>query len=229
MNQARPLPPLPPTIFDRAVDKVVISFRDWRFNRAKAALEHELARIVETANGHQAKHLPSRSARVRGAVPASQHQDRCVLRQTPRGTSLHRTRRAGAARTRTPDARRASGRDVVKGVGILIAVVVGAILLGCASGLVSTGYHWIVSLLVLAEDQMPPGSSLRCKRSSLASGSARSAIAAGNAPRCAPVLSGDVCPRRGCRSSTSNSARPSGLPRQPKHAWRTASCRPRVG
>ena len=103
LSHARPLPPLPPTIFDRAVDKVVVSFKDWRFNRAKAALEHELARIVETANGHQAKHLPTGAARVRGAVSASQSQDRCVLHQTPCGSSLDRTRRAGAPGTGAVD------------------------------------------------------------------------------------------------------------------------------
>jgi hypothetical protein len=31
---------------------------------------------------------------------------------------------------------------------MVVATVFGAILLGCASGLVSAGYHWMVSLLV---------------------------------------------------------------------------------
>jgi hypothetical protein len=40
------------------------------------------------------------------------------------------------------------GAAAVKGLGMVVATVLGAILLGCASGLVSAGYHWMVSLLV---------------------------------------------------------------------------------
>jgi hypothetical protein len=148
LNQARPLPPLPPTVFDRAVDKVVISIRDWRFNRAKAALERELARIIETANGHRAKHLPpgapafvalhQQASTKIDAFCAKHHVERSSIeRDAPVLRELEHLTHVAPP-----------GANVVKGVGTLIAVAVGAILIGCASGLVSTGYHWMITLLV---------------------------------------------------------------------------------
>jgi hypothetical protein len=145
---ARPLPPLRPTVFDRAVDKVVVSIKDWRFNRAKAALEHELARIVETANGHQAKHLPTgapayvalyQQANLKiDAFCTRHHVDRLSIeRDAPVLRELEQL-------THPPP----PGAAAVKGLGMVVATVFGAILLGCASGLVSIGYHWMVSLLV---------------------------------------------------------------------------------
>ena len=148
MDQSRPLPSLPPTVFDRAVDTVVTSIKDWRFNRAKAALEHELARIIETANGHQAKGLPAgsaayvelhRQANIRIDAFCAKHgvNRLSIERDAPMLRELeHLTHVAPPC------------ANVVKGVGILIAAVVGAILIGGASGLVSTGYHWVVTLLV---------------------------------------------------------------------------------
>lgn len=148
MSQASAPLTLPPTIFDRAVDKVVISFKDWRFSRAKAALEHELARIVETANGHQAKHLPTGSP----AYLALYQQARTKIDAF---CAIHRVERLSIERD-APVLRELEqlthppppGTAAVKGLGIVVATVFGAILLGCASGLVSTGYHWMVSLLV---------------------------------------------------------------------------------
>ena len=148
MSHARPLSALPPTIFDRAVDRVAASINNWRFNRAKAALEHELARIVETASGHQAKQLPAGSPEYVAllqqastkidAFCAKHHVDRLSIeRDAPALRELEHLTHVAPP-----------GANVVKGVGILIAVVVGAIVVGCASGLVSTGYHWIVTLLV---------------------------------------------------------------------------------
>ena len=146
MDQSRPLPSLPPTVFDRAVDKVVISFRHWRFNRAKAALERELAGLVEAANGHQAKHLPpgapafvalyQRASSKIDAFCTKHHVDRLSIeRDVPVLRELEKL---------THPLPRGAG--VLKGLGVLIALVIGAILIGCASGLVSAGHGWIVNL-----------------------------------------------------------------------------------
>ena len=148
MDQSRPLPSWPPTAFDRAMDKIVRSFKDWRFNRAKAALEHELARLVETASGHQAKHLPT-------GAPAYVALYQQASTKIDAFCAKHRVERLSIERD-APVLRELEhlthaappGASVVKGAGILIAVMVGAILIGGASGLVSTGYHWIVTLLV---------------------------------------------------------------------------------
>ena len=147
VDQSRPLPSLPPTVFDRAVEKVVVSIKDWRFNRAKAALEHELARIIETANGHQAKHLPTGApAYVALYQQASTKIDAFCAKHRVERLSIERA--APALRELEHLTHVAPpGANVVKGLGLLIAVVVGAILLGGASGLVSAGHHWIVTLL----------------------------------------------------------------------------------
>ena len=148
MSHARPLPSLPPTVFDRAVDKVVLSFKGWRFHRAKAALEHELARIVETANGHQAKHLPPGSpAYVALYAQAMNTIDTFCAKHHVERLSIERDApvlRGLEHLTHPPP----PGAAAVKGLSIVVATVFGAILLGCASGLVSTGYYWMVSLLV---------------------------------------------------------------------------------
>jgi hypothetical protein len=139
---------LPPTIFDRAVDKVAVSFKDWRFNRAKAAIEHELARIVETANGHEAKQLPRGApAYVALYQQANLKIDAFCTRHRVDRLSIERDApvlRELEQLTHPPP----PGAAAVKGLGMVVATVLGAILLGCASGLVAAGYRWIVTLLV---------------------------------------------------------------------------------
>jgi hypothetical protein len=139
---------LPPTIFDRAVDRVAASVKTWRFNRARAALEHELARIVETASGHQAKHLPTGApAYVALYQQANLKIDAFCTRHRVDRLSIERDApvlRELEQLTHPPP----PGAAAVKGLGMVVATVLGAILLGCASGLVSAGYHWMVSLLV---------------------------------------------------------------------------------
>jgi hypothetical protein len=139
---------LPPTIFDRAVDKVAASVKDWRFNRSKAALEHDLARIVETANGHEAKHLPRGApAYVALYQQASTTIDAFCVKHRVDRLSIEQevpVLRELEQLTHPPP----PGAAAVKGLGMVVATVFGAILLGCASGLISAGYHWMVSLLV---------------------------------------------------------------------------------
>ena len=70
--------PLPPTIWDRGYDGAVGWFKGIRLSRAKSTLEQQLARIIETANGHQAKGLPTGSPAYGG--PLNSHT-------TPSGTT----------------------------------------------------------------------------------------------------------------------------------------------
>ena len=49
---------MPPTIWDRGRDRVVGWVKDQALTRAKRTLEDQLARIIETANAHEAKGLP---------------------------------------------------------------------------------------------------------------------------------------------------------------------------
>jgi hypothetical protein len=130
------------------VDKVVVSIKDWRFNRAKAALEHELARIIETADGHQAKHLPRGApAYVALYQQASTTIDAFCVKHRVQRLSIEQevpVLRELEQLTHPPP----PGAAAVKGLGMVAATVFGAILLGCASGLVAAGYRWIVTLLV---------------------------------------------------------------------------------
>jgi hypothetical protein len=148
MSEANMLPALPPTIFDRAADRFRGLIKERRFKRAKRKLEQELANVVETANGHQAKRLPAgapayvalakqASAAIdafcatHGVARLTIEKDVPVLRQLER-----------LAQPPSPAA------TAAKGLGAFVAVAVSAILIGCASGLVAMGYHWVVILLV---------------------------------------------------------------------------------
>jgi hypothetical protein len=148
MSEANTTAPLPPTIFDRAADRCRALIKERRFKRAKRKLEQELANVVETANGHQAKRLPAgapayvalaRQANAaidafcatHGVARLTIEKDVPVLRDLER-----------LAQPPSPAAAAA------RGAGAFVAAVVGAILIGCVSGLVATGYHWVVRLLM---------------------------------------------------------------------------------
>jgi hypothetical protein len=148
MSEANPMPPLPPTVFERAADRFRALIKDRRFKRAKRKLEQELANVVETANGHQAKRLPAGApayvalatqanaaidvfCTTHGVARLTIEKDIPVLRELER-----------LAQPPSPAA------TAARGLGALTAVVVGAMLIGCLSGLVAMSYLWVVSLLV---------------------------------------------------------------------------------
>jgi hypothetical protein len=148
VSNANSCPPLASTIFDRAADRFRVLITERRLKRAKRRLEQELADVVETASGHQAKHLPAGApayvalakqanaaidafCRTHGVARLTIERDVPVLRELER-----------LAQPPSPAAAAA------KGLGAFIAVAAGAIVFGCVSGLVATSYHWIVSLLV---------------------------------------------------------------------------------
>jgi hypothetical protein len=139
---------VPPTIWGRGCDRVVGWIKDVELSRAKAALEQQLARIIETANGHQAKGLPSGSP----VYMALSEQatltidDFCARHGVERLTIEQEVPalRDLEALTHAPSL----VARLTKGLGILFAGIIGALVIGCASGLVTTGYHWIVRLLV---------------------------------------------------------------------------------
>ena len=139
---------VPPAIWDRGRDRVVSWVKDRELAWAKSTLEQRLARIIETANGHQAKGLPSGSP---AYVALYQHanskiDDFCarhgverlaVEQEVPVLRDLEALTHAPSLVAR-----------LTKGLGILIAGIIGAIAVGCAGGLVATGYHWVVRLLI---------------------------------------------------------------------------------
>jgi hypothetical protein len=139
---------VPPTIWGRGCDRVVGWIKDMEVTRAKSALEQRLARIIETANGHQAKGLPSGSP----AYGALYQQANLAIDEFCAGHGVERLaieQEVPALRdlevlthAPSPVAR------LTKGLGILLAGILGALVIGCASGLVTTGYHWIVQLFV---------------------------------------------------------------------------------
>jgi len=139
---------LPPTTWDRGRERIIGWIKDRELTWAKRRLEQQLARIIETANGHQAKGLPSGSP-VYAAL--SQHanlkiDDFCAQHGVERLAIEQEVPvlRELEALTQAPSlvARLANG------MGILIVGFIGAIVLGCAGGLVATAYHWVVRLLV---------------------------------------------------------------------------------
>lgn len=148
MSDVQAVALLKPSIFDRAVDAIGSRVTGWRFNRAKFKLERELARIVDTANGHRTKKLPPGSpAYVELYQQATKKIDEfCAHHEVPRLTIEREVPVLRDLEQLTHPPSAAAG--AARAIGILVAVIVGAILLGGASGLVSTGYHWVVSLLV---------------------------------------------------------------------------------
>lgn len=137
---------LPPTIWDRGRDRVVGWVQAQALTRAKRALEDQLARIIETANAHEAKGLPHGSPTYRAL---QEHADRkigdyctrhgvdrlAIEQEVPVLRDLEALAQTPSLITR-----------VAKGLGILLAGIIGAMAIGCAGGLVATGYHWVMRL-----------------------------------------------------------------------------------
>jgi len=138
---------LPPTIWDRGRDRVVRWVKDQALTRAKRTLEDQLARIIETANAHEAKGLPAGAPAYRALQEHANHKigDFCTRHGVDRLAIEQEVPvlRDLEALTQTPSLI----TRVAKGLGILLAGIIGAITIGCAGGLVATGYHWIVRLL----------------------------------------------------------------------------------
>ena len=106
-----------------------------------------MARIIETANAHEAKGLPHGSP---AYVALQEHANRKIgdfcARHGVERLAIEQevpVLRDLEALTQTPSLI----TRVAKGLGILLAGIIGAMAIGCAGGLVATGYHWIVRLL----------------------------------------------------------------------------------
>jgi hypothetical protein len=131
-------------IFDRMTSKVGSKVKTWRFGRAKAKLEQQLARIIETANGHQAKRLPTGSAAyIELYRQANLTIDAFCTEQAVARLSIEQevpVLRELEALTH-PASPVAAG---VKMAGAVLAIIVGALLVGCLSGLIVVGYHFLV-------------------------------------------------------------------------------------
>lgn len=137
---------LPPTSWERGRDQVVRWVKDQAQTRAKRTLEDQLARIIETANGHKAQGQPHGSPvylalqehanRKIGDFCARHGVERLAIEQeAPVLRDLESLTHAPSLITR-----------VAKGLGILLAGIIGAMAIGGAGGLVATGYHLIMRL-----------------------------------------------------------------------------------
>jgi hypothetical protein len=137
---------LPPTIWDHGRDRVVAWVKDQALTRAKRTLEDRLASLIELANGHQARGLPPGSP---AYLALHVHADRAIAdfcaKQGVERLAVEQEApalRDLEALTQPPSV----GTRVAKGLGILLAGILGAIAIGGAGGLVATGYRWIVRL-----------------------------------------------------------------------------------
>ena len=138
---------MPPTSWDRGRDRLAGWIKDQALTRAKRTLEEQLARIIETANAHEAKGLPHGSPAYLALQEHANQEigDFCAKHGVER---LAVEQEAPALRdlealTHTPSL----VARLIKGLGILLASIIGAIAIGCAGGLVATGYRLIVRLL----------------------------------------------------------------------------------
>jgi hypothetical protein len=139
---------VPPAVWARGRDRVQGWIKDRQLTRAKRALEQQLARIVETASGHQAKGLPSGS-------PAYVALHRHATLKIDDFCAKHGVERLAVEQEvpvlRDLEALTHAESPVMrlrKGLGLFIAGFLGALTIGAAGGLVTTGYHWVVRLLV---------------------------------------------------------------------------------
>ncbi len=138
---------VPPAAWDRGRDRVVSWVKDRELAWAKSTLEQRLARIIETANGHQAKGLPSGSPAYAALYEHANTRidDFCARHGVERFAVEQEVPvlRELEALTHAPSA----AARLAKGLGIFIAGVITAIGVGCAGGLIATGYHWVMRLL----------------------------------------------------------------------------------
>jgi protein gp37 len=139
---------LPPATWDRARDRVVGWVKDRELTWAKSSLEQQLARIIETANGHRAQGLPSGSpAYVALSQQANLKIDAFCAKHSVERLAVEQevpVLRDLDALTRAPSL----AVRLTKCLAILIAGIIGAIAVGCAGGLVAAGYNWVVRLLI---------------------------------------------------------------------------------
>jgi hypothetical protein len=130
--------------------KTASGFKAWQLKRDQAALESGLARIIDTANSHKAKGkvdgsavyvaLRDKAAAKIGEFCIKHNLDRTAIEaQIPALADLHAL---CVVPKQTPVG--------VKLIACLSGAVIGLILLGMASGLVSAGHSWVMNLLTHA-------------------------------------------------------------------------------
>lgn len=138
---------VPSTTSDRGRDRVVTWLRDRELTWAKSRLEQQLAKIIETANGHRAQGLPSGSpVYVALHLQANRQIDDFCAKHGVERLAVEQgvpVLRDLEALTRAPSL----VARLFKGLAILIAGIIGAIAIGCAGGLIAAGYHWVEHLL----------------------------------------------------------------------------------
>jgi Mlc titration factor MtfA (ptsG expression regulator) len=121
--------------------------RSWRFNQAQGKLEHDLARIIETANGHHAKGQPKGSpvyfslrdqanAKINAFCEKWTVERKVIEAQAPALKDLY---------TLTVADKQVS--PLLKLLGMLLGGLLSLILIGMASGAIHAGHNWAFHLL----------------------------------------------------------------------------------
>jgi hypothetical protein len=122
------------------------TFNAWRQHRDQEALEKALARIIETANGHQAKGLPKGSP----AYFALRDKATAKIDTFCKKWNVDRTViEAEAPALREMYALTIPDKQAPASLKLLAAFLGGIlslVLIGAASGLVNVGHNWVMHL-----------------------------------------------------------------------------------
>jgi hypothetical protein len=120
------------------------TFNAWRQHRDQEALEKALARIIETANGHQAKGLPKGSPAYFVLRDKADAKIQAFARKWDVDIATIEAQAPALADLNSlciPDKQVPAG---LKLLAILIGAIVSLVLLGAASGLVHAGHDWVM-------------------------------------------------------------------------------------
>jgi len=135
------------SMMKRSSDVLMAQLGSWRRSRDQDALERSLARIIETANGHQAKGIPKGSMvyfalrdKADSKIDAFCRKwrvDRSVIEaEAPSLKDLHAL---CIADKQTPAA--------VKALACLLGGILTMLLIGAASGIIHAGHNGVLHLL----------------------------------------------------------------------------------
>jgi hypothetical protein len=130
-----------------SVRGVGTSLKGWRQNNAKESLEAELAKIIETANGHKAK------GKVNGNAVFAELEKKAFERIDKYCTKYGVSRtevEAQAPALQELHALTISARPMSPGIKILGTLLGGGLFLtiiGLASGVISASHSWMVHIL----------------------------------------------------------------------------------
>lgn len=150
---------IPASIYDQIADgigatltlsrnKIAARWHLWLFKRFTHKFEHELAKLIELANGHQARGLPPGSQAYVELYKQANDLIGCFCEEfdVDRASieAMAPALRGLEGLTRAPSPVHQAG----KGLGMILMVILGAILIGAIGGFVFAGFQWAAHLLV---------------------------------------------------------------------------------